>query len=214
MKVNKELIEKYHRNECTPQEAAAVEAWLLDDESDEQPDLPVAENAAFHKQEIWANIIQTLPNETQSQIKKVRPLWLNAAAACVVLAICVFAVGKLSKNKAVSTEPWTEVDNSTALKVRHVNNAEYELSVGPGTSARIDNREGIIHFTGSMIIRPQRDVEFSFGKHPKKATFKSGETYILLDEEHGDGEVTIVNEKRLMDMPPVLQKRIITEFNI
>jgi hypothetical protein len=214
MKVNKELIEKYHRDECTPEEAAAVEAWLLDDESDEQPDLPHAEDAIAHKQEMWEGIRRTLPSETQAQSKKIRPLWLNAAAACVVLAICVFAVGKLSKISKTSTEPFTEVDNSTALEVRHVNNAEYELSVGPGTSARIDNRGGIIHFTGSMIIRPQRDVEFSFGKHPQKAIFKSGETYILLDEERGDGEVTIVNEKRLMDMPPVLQKRIITEFNI
>ncbi|MBE9586432.1 hypothetical protein IM792_18410 [Mucilaginibacter sp. JRF] len=214
MKVNKQLIEKYHRDECTPEEAAAVEAWLLDDESDDVPDLPANEQADQHKQAIWVGIEQTLPPENIKNNTPVISLWLKAGAACIVLALCVFLIGRSSHKKNNRMAASIEVDNSTALEVRHVNNDEYQLSVGPGTSARIDNREGVIHFTGSMIIKPQRDIEFSFGTYPQKETFKSGETYILLDEQHGDGQVTIVNERNLMDMPPVLQKRIITEFNI
>lgn len=217
MKVDKELIEKYHRDECTPEEAAAVETWLLDDESDELPELPFAEDAEIHKREMWANIEEVLPSSSayQPKIKKLIPLWLNVAAACVVVA----ALGLVVFNKITAVDTGganslVEVDNSSAIKTRHVSNDEYQLSVGPGTSARIDNREGIIHFTGSMVIRPQRDIEFSFGTYPQKETFKSGETYILLDERRGDGRVTIVNERNLTDMPPVLQKRIITQFNI
>lgn len=64
MKISKELIEKYHRSECSTEESEAVEAWLFSGESDEALQLPLGENKAQHKAALWNEIEKIFPEES------------------------------------------------------------------------------------------------------------------------------------------------------
>lgn len=68
MKISNELIEKYHRNECTQEEIDLVEAWLFSAESDEALQLPLGENKAEHKTIIWDEIEKILPAENTAPV--------------------------------------------------------------------------------------------------------------------------------------------------
>lgn len=76
------------------------------------------------------------------------------------------------------------------------------------------NGSGIVDLSGSMLIHPKKDIELLFEGSEDKMTFKAGQTYIILKGEHGNDTMIIVNEKNIMDLPPVIQKQIINEFQI
>lgn len=217
MKVNKELIEKYHRQECTPAEADAVEEWLFADTSDELLELPDGASKPALKQEMWAQISGTIPeNDTMGKVKHRlfnRQFWTGAVAASVVLVAAM--VGIYFFNQKSRQQPQlVSVDNASSQAIKHIQYAGYDMELGPKTSARIYSKQGIIRFTGSIVLQPKEDIELSFGKTQQKMVFKAGQTYILFNDANGNGKVVIVNEKNLMDIPPVLQKKISSEFNI
>lgn len=64
------------------------------------------------------------------------------------------------------------------------------------------------------MIHPKKDITLKFEGSQEQITFKAGQTYIILKGEDGNDKVIIVNEKNIMDLPPVLQKQITNEFKI
>ncbi|HKG05405.1 MAG TPA: hypothetical protein VKB19_03050 [Pedobacter sp.] len=216
MKVNKDLIEKYHRQECTEEEAEAVEQWLFSAESDEALQLPVNEEKIVHKQDIWKGIQGILPEEPAPvMIRKMSfGFWSGAIAASLVTGIVILGTHQLMQSKDRSFEQMVTLNNTSSVNVRHVESQEYNVSIGTNTSARIDNITGIVDLSGSMMISPKEDITLKFEGSPEKITFKKGQTYVILKGKDGKDKIIIVSEKNLMDLPPVLQKQIINEFNI
>jgi len=218
MKVNKELIEKYHRQECTPDEAHAVEEWLFDDTSDEELQLPPGVHRFELKQDMWEDISAQLPNEKPADKIKGRifnrAFWAGAIAASTILATATISFYFLKHAKSVQEPMLVSVDNQSSVEVKQIRSVGYNMSVGPNTSAHISNKNKVISFTGSIILQPKEDIELSFDKKQQKVIFKAGQTYILFNDAEGNGKVLIVNERNLMDIPPVLQKKISAQFKI
>lgn len=219
MKISNELIEKYHRNECTREETDLVESWLFSGESDEALQLPLGENKAEHKSGIWNEIEKILPTENADPVlvKKTflqNTFWSGAIAAS--LAICVMAIAFywLTSPKAVAEAPFVMVNNTSSINVKHIEANSYHISVGTNTSTKINNETGIVDLTGSLLIRPKKDIQLLFEGNKDKMVFKAGQTYIILKGEDGNDKIIVVNEKNIMDLPPVLQKQIINEFQI
>lgn len=218
MKVSKELIEKYHRQECTPDEAHAVEEWLFDDTSDEQLQLPPGEHRFELKQEIWNDIAGILPTEKAEEKIKGRifnrAFWTGAIAASTVLAVTAICFYMFTHKTSTQEPMLVSINNQSSVDVKQIRSVGYNMSVGPNTSARIYNKSRVINFTGSIILQPKQDIELSFDNKQQKVIFKAGQTYILFNDVEGNGKVIIVNEKNLMDIPPVLQKKISAQFKI
>jgi len=227
MKVDKDLIEKYHRQECTAEETEAVEQWLFSGESDEALQLPAGEDKAKHKAGLWKEISSILPEEddlsgtaatagTSAHIKRyltIPGFWTGTIAASVALVLVAFTFYHFG-GSGQSGDQFVSVDNHSAVDIRHIRSADYDISVGPNTKGLIDRNSGTIDLSGSMVITPSRDVELTFGQGHEKITFKTGETYIVLNDLDGKGRIIIVNERNLTDLPPVIQKQIINQFKI
>lgn len=218
MKISKDLIEKYHRNECSQEESDAVETWLFSSDSDEALQLPLGESKTVHKAEIWKDIESILPAQDvpvqQLKPNVKRPFWLGAAAASLVIGISLLVSYTWIKRQNPPMTELLSINNTSSVHVRQVEESGYRLSIGTNTSAVIDNLSGVVDLHGCMLISPKRDIELSFEGSDKKVTFKSGQSYIVLKGKDGHDKVFIVSEKNLIDLPPVLQKQIINEFKI
>jgi len=218
MKISKDLIERYHRQECTEEEAEAVEAWLFSSDTDEALQLPLGMDKGEHKSAIWSEISKTLPNETESVAQKssafISPFWSGAVAASLIAGIIGLAGYQFMNSPKAPVRQFVMVNNTSSINVRPVESSGYNISIGTNTSARIDNLTGVVDLTGSMLICPKKDIELSFEGSSEKMMFKGGQTYIILKGKDGKDKVIIVSEKNIMDLPPVIQKQIINEFNI
>lgn len=217
MKISPELIEKYHRNECSAEESEAVETWLFSGESDEALQLPMGEDKAEHKAVLWNEIEKVLPSALPTPISTKNafyknPFWSGAIAATLVIAILSVTGYYLTAVKTSDTP--LVVNNSSSMHVKHVDASAYQISVGTNTSTKINNTTGVIDLSGSLLISPKEDMELTFQGSSEKMIFKAGQTYILLKGEDGVDKIIVVNEKNIMDLPPVLQKQIINEFKI
>jgi len=227
MKIDKEILERYHRNECTAEESDMVEAWLFSSDSDEVLDLPATESKDLHKLEIWNDIATILPLIGQPEqfdhvpVPSPQPLkrkvkmafWSGAIAASMVTAVLSTVIFQLMNKSPKETE-FVNIKNTSPDEIRHLSSSSFTIAVGTNTSARIDNITGAVDLNGSMLICPKKDVELSFNGSNRKITFIKGQTYILLKGKDGKDKILIVDKKNLMDLPPVLQKQITHEFNI
>ena len=218
MKINKELIEKYHRKDCTNDEAEAVEEWLFSPDSDEALQLPMAESKFAHKQEMWENIQQTDFEEKISIVTKPRSLsmafWSGALAASVALVLMTFIFYKVNYKVNSLDAEMLSLNNTSAINVKNITSSDYDIALGPKTSARINRVNGIVDLSGNIILKPTKDIELTFGHGFEKIIFKTGESYIVLNDMESKGSIIIVNERNLMDLPPVMQKQIINQFKI
>ncbi|ALL06340.1 hypothetical protein AQ505_13025 [Pedobacter sp. PACM 27299] len=222
MNISKDLIEKYHRNQCSTEERDAVEEWLFSSHTDEGLQLPLGESKAVHKADIWKGIADILPEEAPAETKT-KPLaekpirkysfWIATVAATIVVGMSGLGVVQLQRNKQQTDPELVSINNTSTVKVHHLEVKGYALSVGTSTSAKIDNLTGVVDLSGSILISPKKDITLQFEGSPEKITFKKGQTYIILKSKEGTNQI-IVSEKNLMDLPPILQKQIINEFNI
>lgn len=217
MEISREIIEKYHKNECSTEEAAAVEAWLFSADCEEALLLPLNESKTKHKADIWNEIektiqIDTTPAESGQNTFHKMSFWFGTVAASLFFAIMAFT-GYYMNNKKEKLR-LVAVNNTSSINIRHVEADAYHISVGTNTSARINDATGIVNLSGSILIRPKKDIILVFEGNEEKITFKAGQTYIVLKGEDGNDKVIVVNERNIMDLPPVLQKQIINEFKI
>lgn len=216
MKVNADLLEKYHNDQCTPQECAIVEDWLLNSEVDElefhsEKDKDLIKNA------IWKDLTAVLPAEGVSNIKPIKPatyyMWKGAIAATLFITVLGSAFYYFNRDDQKPVE-FVAFHNKSALKVNHISSREYSLAVGPGTSAEINEQSGVIDLTGSILISPKKDIELKFDGAENKINLKKGQTYIILNSKFGNQGLIVVNERNLISLPPVIQKKLIQEFDI
>ncbi|WP_442589288.1 hypothetical protein ACSBL2_25035 [Pedobacter sp. AW31-3R] len=223
MKINKDLIEKYHRQECSPEETEAVEQWLYSSDSDEALQLPAIEDKQMHKQEIWAGIEEFISSQEPAAAEAPKPaakrkfhttFWYGAAAASLFLGMLIFIGNRFRKNEQDENIQLLNVSNTSSVDVKQLQASMYDLSIGTNTSGSIDNLTGTVDLAGSLLIRPKENIELQFEGRNDKTSLEKGQTYIILKGKNGHNKVIVINEHNLMDLPPVMQKQIINEFKI
>jgi len=218
MKIDRDLIDRYHRGACSPKEREAVEDWLFSAESDEVPELPEGESKEVHKAEMWQEIASILPEEEPGlPLKKTGGkdrFWTGAIAASLLAGVLSVGAYFMIDSRKEHAQPLVSVHNGSATQVRRMKYSGYDLSVGRNTSATIDNLTGDADLSGSLLISPKHDLELRFEGSSEPVTFSSGKTYVIMKNASDQGRVLIVTENNMMDLPPVLQKQIINEFDI
>ena len=222
MEISKELIEKYHLGECSLQESKFVEEWLFSEETDQELQLPVQENKTELKTQMWEEIQQIFPSGFNTVKEEPVPLltktsklihWTKMIAAVLVLGL--FSL--ISYNLYYSPQDplgLVSVNNTSLLKVRHIDSRAYSISLAPESTAKINYQTGSIDFSGSIIISPKKDIELSISGSEGKMTFKTGQTYIAMNGRSGYDRFILINQRNLMDLPPVLQKQLMNKFSI
>lgn len=216
MKVDANLLEKYHDNLCTPEERAAVEDWLFDSDVDAL-EFHSEKDKSLVKSAIWQDIEVALPAEQTAQIKPLKPaayyMWKGAIAATLLITVLGATFYYFTRNNEKAVE-FVAFHNKSALKVNHISSKEYSLSIGTETSAEINEHSGVIDLTGSILISPKRDLELNFNGAASTINLKKGQTYIILNSKSGNHGLIVVNERNLISLPPVIQKKLIQEFDI
>ena len=211
MIVSKELLERYHLNNCSVEECRVIEEWLFNNEVEELR-LPENTDKAFIKLEMWKEISTNLPPDSKVNLIKSPSfyMWKGAVAASLFLLISV-AIGYFF----LSSQPEVvDLNNSSASHVREVSTGSYTISVGPNTVASINNQMNILDLTGSLLISAKKDVKFAFEGTNKEVSIEKGQTYLLLKTKDGTKEIIIVNTQNLFDLSPVMQRQITAHFDI
>ncbi len=212
MSVDKELLEKYHLGTCSFEEKKQVEEWLFDTQV-EDLDLPLQESET-HKKDIWAQLQNILPNDQQNDRGKSHTYFMWKGAIAASLFIAVFATISYYiyiKNNEPSS---TALINSSGIDVKYLKSEEYDVTIGTNTIARINNLNGVIDLSGSILISPKEDISLFFKGTEKKVVLKKGQTYIILNSDGGANRIIVISERNLLDLPPVMQKQITTQFGI
>lgn len=224
MKVNKELIEKYHQGICTAEEVEAVERWLLDDGPDEELVLPVGKSYDQLENEIWAGIKpvdqkldQPAPVEKSWRIQ---PLWRVAAAAMAIFVLSFAIYGVISKPQKNDI---VVLNNSSKTNNKDLSDARFNISLAPQSNIEIHNKTGQMDFCGAVLIQAKEDLELTIqgtcsnDQEPmEKMTLKKGQNYIALNygNQEDNQEVIILEEGSMMGLPPIMKRQIMQQFNI
>lgn len=216
MKVDANLLEKYHSNLCTPEERAAVEDWLLSSEVDEL-EFHSEKDKSLIKQSIWEDVSSAILAKETPKLKTLKPasyyMWKGAIAATLFIAALGSAFYYFTRNNEKAVE-FVAFHNRSALKVNHISSKEYSLAIGTETFAEINEHSGVIDLTGSILISPKKDMELKFDGAESKISLKKGQSYIILNSKSGNHGLIVVNERNLISLPPVIQKKLIQEFDI
>jgi hypothetical protein len=223
MHVTRELIEKYHEGNCTPEETKAVENWLFSDEAEEQFMLPEGESKEKIQDEIWNEINLATPTPEKHNAPtffETNPFWRPAvaAAAIFVVGIALFNIKYPAFNSEVIV-----LKNASETINKDVNESRYTISLGPKSNIEINNNTGSIDFCGAVMINPKEDIEFTIQgtcanptEQKETMTLKKGLNYIALNynSHELDSEMIILEEGALMGLPPLIQRQLMNQFDI
>lgn len=216
MNISNELLEKYHLNTCSAQERQRVEEWLFNTDVDELETKGLAEDKNTLKQAMWQEIETVMPHEIKLLPKRSNTyfMWKGAIAASVFIALAGAITYFMFANKSIKQADFLELNNPSALHVKHIDAKGYDVAVGPNTIAKINNNDGMIDLTGSILISPKKDIDLVFEGTDKKVTLLKGQTYIILKNKTGVKSIVVISERNLMDLPPVMQKQLSSQFDI
>lgn len=225
MEVTKRLIEKYHLDLCSREERKAVEEWLMSDVLDTEinPELEFHENS--DKAEIWNGISEILPPK-QAEVKKHRlwhyasPIFMGIAASTIGIVIGLFLWNRISQYQPTIARTTENSSN------KMIQTAALNITLGQKSKADIHSSaltpDGNINFCGAILIHSKKDVELTLNgtcANPINGTetisFKKGQTYIAVNYNFkNENELIIVDERNISNLPPILQKEILKQFNI
>ena len=218
--VDKELLQKFHRGECTDEECAAVERWML--ETDTKMDL-VAENKMMEMEaRIWKNI------EPKEQVIPVADsifgrMFSYGLAASLLLAL---GFGWLTLgNNTRSNEPLVYELNSNAQKTIEVRGLNFTLASNSNAvvSSNSHGKQGDISFCGAVQITNNSgaDIEYIFESACKKSaytrkqiTFQSGKTYIAVHNFYKTDEVIVMTKESFIEFSDAIPSDVKSEFSI
>jgi len=226
MKIDKELIEKYHLGLCSVEETKAVENWLLNDEVEE---LLLPQNATKQelKNEIWTSISTQIP-EIQKQDKVISlhnylsPTFWQAIAATLLIGVALTIFWKYNGQVEIAI---TEVEQSKATVQQIVGN-KMNILLGKESKAEFTlantSVDGNIDFCGTIRIDPKQDMELTIhgtcennANSEEKMSLKKGQTYIAVNYQFNEAnELIVVDERNLINLPPLMQREIMKQFPI
>ena len=225
MKVDKELIEKYHLGLSSAEETKTVENWLLNDEAEEQVVLPKSEDKNAIKNEMWANISTEMP-EIQEQEKVVSlhdyltPTFWRAIAATLLVGAALTLFWKRNEQAEIAETKQTEfpaqiVKDEMNILLGEKSKAEFNALANKSGNGNID-------FCGTIRIDPKQDIELtihgiceSSTHSAEKMSLKKGQTYIAVNYQFDkENELIVMDERELINLPPMMQREIMKQFPI
>lgn len=240
MKISKELIERYHHGRCTEEERAAVEEWLLSDDTEETVGWESPEQRTAVQAEMWEDIAGVLPASQDAPMSRKKPVILRAFWKPAVAAGLLAALGAAlytAKNQS-GTQEVIALSNISGTENKDLHEKDFTLSIGPKSNVAINSKTGTLDFCGAVLINPKEDIELTFQgscanptQNRETVAMKKGQNYIALNYggharaaeavagevpagEVPAGEVIVVEEGAMVSLPPLVLKQLMHQFNI
>lgn len=219
MKVTKELIEKYHKGLCTPEEQKRVEAWLLDDTPDTENNWPneLNQTSSGVQEEIWQQLSDDLfPTQKQPFLFILKKNWQIAATILVLFGLAFYFTPSFKPGI-------TTAHNPSTLENKEIRQRQYSISLAPQSNISIDEKNGEIDFCGTIRINPKKDINFVIrdacaqsGKQARTIELKKGNNYFALNlgVDQENKKVVIIHEEALGGLPPLVQRQLARQFDI
>jgi len=167
MRVDSELLQKYHAGLCTPEEEKTVESWLASGEYLESLDLTETEKTA-HKEHMWQQIIGATKHTQVKVIPLYKKIIQYAAAACFIIA--VFFAGR------ISTFDSTPIVSKTSQNEQ----ANFLVYGGNGAYAKIPGDEFNVQFDGQLKLFNGSTSDKTIIVGTTSYTLEPQQTYILM----------------------------------
>lgn len=183
---HKDLLERYHRNNCTLDEKKRIEKWLNSDSTD---DLDLYEFSSIDEKEevkdaIWNPISQYIQQKKHPYNKISFPkAWLAVAACSVIFLITSIAIEKnsfaeISQNKTMEFCDKLVVTTDLDSEITFVSSCQ----------------------SGNEISRT--------------VTCKKGQTYLAINFRfRNDNEILVVTKDQLHELPHDIRIKVLKELN-
>lgn len=215
MEINEDILARYHLGTCTAAERKAVEEWLFSAETGEVEWEVLGEEKAAVGKDMWADIETILPKPAIIKPKSnTYFMWKGAIAASLFIGCAGMIICFLLANKPAAQADFIHLNNPSAFAVKRIDSKDYDLSIGPNTVAKLNHANGLIYLKGSILISPKEEINLVFDGTNKKVTLQKGQTYIILKNATGAKSIVVITERNLINLPPVMQKQLTTQFGI
>lgn len=219
--VDKELLQKYHRGECTREESEVIARWM--DESDSQVSMADEKKMTEMESRIWNNIAPKDPSGLITNRVMIRRLISYGVAASLILAAGLAWIRKGGSVR--DAEPVVYTLNSNAQKTIDVRGLNFTLANNSNAivSTDLNNMQGDISFCGAVQITNNsgEDIQYVFESACKKSaytrkqiTFQSGQTYIAVHNFYKTDEVIVMKKENVIEFPDAISSDVISEFSI
>lgn len=211
MKIDRQLIEKYHLGHCSTQEKLLVEKWLLDDTlNTEQRPISLDKKTKLAN-DMWAELSthidqSNIPGSIPRSIINFKSLGI----AATMIFLLSFGFYKLSKDVETGTAVF---DNKTSAGLKYINQNNYNIILGKDASAEINTDTGEFKTSGNIMFIPKKNFSFSFGGTDQKKKLKYGETYFVI-KTPASGKQVIIAKSELTFLAPIIQHELKMQFNI
>lgn len=211
MKITKDLLDRYARGECSPQEQERVEAWLDSSESGFNISNESLEEDKI-KNEVWESLASDHPELNPENLRHIdRPAWpflKYAAAAAIFLGMAIF----FAKTFVFVPREVVHLENETPKTKTYGSLRGLEITLAPNSNAIIKSRwsgkPNQVDFCGDLLIKPTQNVNLSFQSTCPTADFKKGDkmylknrTYLTMTHNYLGGGILVVDTTKIRYLP-------------
>ncbi|MCW3465307.1 hypothetical protein [Chitinophaga nivalis] len=213
--MNPEILKKCLSGTATPAEMAAYDRWLAGEEEEIATPAPAEEG---RRERMWEQI--TTENhrlDHRAGIRKIVVQWAVAASILLVCLVAAFA----GKSRFSQQELAFSNQSNSPLPRKTFDGLHVRLGGQSEVSMHHTGNNMAIDFAGSLLLSnpasEDRPTIVSYTKNDgckasKKLLLRKGKTYLLAYYPYGNGEVIVVENRSLMDMPPALAQHIKKDF--
>lgn len=217
--MNPELLKKCLSGNASEEELKIYEKWMEGEADDFDAEELTGENIPLQS-EVWAKISAENLKHEHSQLFKSKVFKLLVAASLLVIFYFFGFQRSVSKDQFMvfhydQSRPAMEKEFD-GLKIRLGQNGMVRL-----VHQKNDTLD--ISFSGNMMVRNttsadkeilvlSRNNEGQF--RSKKLNLRKGRSYLLAHYLFKDDELVMVENRNLMDMPPVLALNMKRDFNL
>lgn len=186
---HKDLLERYHRDNCTPTEKKIVEEWLNSDSTDDLYEFSSEEEKEKVRETIWTPISEHIKPQNRRYNKISFPkAWIAVAACSTIFLITSFFLGRdgLCQNK------FAEISQNKTMefcdKVVVTTDLDSEIT---------------------FVSNCQSGYEIS-----RTVTCKKGQTYLAINFRfRNDNEILVVTKDQLHELPHDIRIKVLKELN-
>lgn len=218
--MNPEILKKCLSGEASDTEWKLYEDWLRGEAEEiaEEIDLPAS---AASQMRMWQEIKKSNQKQDLFNRRKQWMMYTSAAAILIIISLLVVFPGKY----------FSETNYSMVFS--HQTNTPFiekefdglKLKLGTQSTVRLENlpdNKIDIAFSGNMILKnttlQDKDTEVFYTEADghmmsKKLLLRRGRTYLFAYYPFEDDKLMVIENRNLIDMPPVLALNLENEFN-
>lgn len=214
MTITPQLLKRYHQGQCSSLERSFVEAWLAEQEDEQQAIFPLHENELDVKNQMWNSISTFMDEESDRTVERKKSnigylFFQYAAAACIVLAVVGWSTFRWSTvQNSESTE--LVMDNLKGAESKKINNAGLSFTLTPKSKAETKtdwaSKSGEVNFCGNIVItnNSDEDIELRFNTScqnsqntQKTLKCEKGKTYVAIHFKFNKDEIMVFDKSEL-----------------